>query len=72
MPEWILCKIKLFIKFKFFTSTDFFFIKLTPLQFISVVGISDKLKLFCFFMRRVPSLFVLTFSSLIPKKKYKQ
>ena len=48
MPKWILCKIKLFIKFKFFTSTDFFLIKFTPLQFISVVGISDKLKLFCF------------------------
>lgn len=48
MPKWILGKIKLFIKFKFFTSTDFFFIKLTTLQFISVIGISDKLKLFCF------------------------
>lgn len=72
MPEWILGKIKLFIKFKFFTSTDFFFIKLTTLQLISVVGITDKLKLFCFFMRRIPSLFVLTFLSLIPKKKYRQ
>ena len=59
MLEWIPCKIKLFIKFKFFTFTDFFFIKLTTLQFISVIGISDKLKLFCFFIRRTPSLFVL-------------